>query len=139
MMSAISKRLQSIMQPSLSDKATVADKGKYDPTDRSLCTSCRDFLPLDFTRVNPRPTLVDLRRTAGAGCLKCQLLLGGVVKFEHFWQGPSGKRRHHDVLGRWEEDEITVFVNAYQDDCLEVVLNRPKRGEKVFESLELEF
>ena len=113
---------------------------KYGPDDPNVCHSYRDFLPLDLSRVNHvGPTLVDLRRTVRAGCLKCQLLLGGVSKFRHFWEGPAVEYHSQGAVDRWEEAEIKVFISAYEDDALEVVLIRPRREEKSYDNLELEF
>ncbi|KAJ9606340.1 hypothetical protein H2200_009301 [Cladophialophora chaetospira] len=112
---------------------------KYDPSDPTICHSCRDFLPLDFTKVNPKPTLIQLRRTARAGCLKCRLLLGGIVKFSHFWEGPADEQPLQSTADRWEEAEIKIFLYAYEDDPLAVTVTRPKRGDGGFDHLELEF
>ncbi|KIY04012.1 uncharacterized protein Z520_00704 [Fonsecaea multimorphosa CBS 102226] len=119
-----------------------AHQRKYDPADSSPCSSCRDFLPLDFSKNNPRTFLPDFQRTARDGCFRCQFLLAGIEKFSYFWKSSSesaGQAASTTAQETWREDEIRVFNYAYDADVLEVLLSRPRRAEEGYETLELEF
>ncbi|KIW13925.1 hypothetical protein PV08_06706 [Exophiala spinifera] len=107
---------------------------KYNPSDPNVCHSCRDFQELDFSNAPKSPTLLPaFRKTAAKGCLRCNVLVAGIDKFDYFWKGTEEDQTS------WPEEEIRISVWPQQDDPMQIILTRRVKDEERYETLELEF